>query len=143
MLIHHACSQNDFYLVQLLIQYQSSVVEKDNSGWTPLHIAASVGSLEIIRLITNALTATPDKLKDALNARDSFDCTPLQPACSKNRLDACEELFRAGASLNLKDRNGNTELHRAASAGHLRICKLLVEHGALLDAQNNSKDTAM
>ncbi|CDK24680.1 unnamed protein product [Kuraishia capsulata CBS 1993] len=96
----------------------------DGGGWTPLHVAASVGNIEVLELLL-AHTPKPD-----VNQQTSGGQTPLHFAVSKNLPQIAEVLVcKAGASTRLKDKLGQYPIHRAASIGSLRLLKLLVEHG--------------
>lgn len=142
-IIHHACSTKNFGLVEFLLQQDSSITEPNDAGWTPLHIAAAVGSIEIVRLLVERLFISGLPLSSSLDATDSMKCTPLHRASGKGYVDICELLLSNGASSTLQDMSGNTALHRAASVGHLEICKCLVKYGAPLNSQNNERKLPM
>lgn len=106
----------------------------DESGWTPLHIACSVGNLEIFEISMNH-DPKPD-----VNLQTSTGQTPLHYAVSKNNYPICETLIvKYGASARIKDKRGQYPIHRAASIGSTKLIELLVNKGK---SQLNSKDNS-
>jgi 26S proteasome non-ATPase regulatory subunit 10 len=89
----------------------------DEAGWTALHIAASVGNLEMVKLL---LTHEP---KPDVNIQTSTGVTPIHLATSKKHVEVAKELFNAGASLRTKDKRSQYPIHRAAAVG----CSALVQ----------------
>lgn len=53
-------------------------------------------------------------MKDLLNERDDFGCTPLHYASKEGRLNAIDDLLRLGAQINPKDNEKKSPLHFAA-----------------------------
>nr|AAL25648.1 inward-rectifying K+ channel [Eucalyptus camaldulensis] len=127
--------------------------ESDNSGRTPLHIAASKGS-ENCALLLMDYGADP-------NSRDSEGNVPLweaikggsEPvvkllaenganlvsgdvgqfsctAAEQNNLDLLKEISRYGGDVTLPKSNGTTALHVAVSEDNIEIVKFLLDRGA-------------
>ncbi|GMG18851.1 unnamed protein product [Ambrosiozyma monospora] len=105
----------------------------DDSGWTPLHITASTGNLEIFKLLM-AHVPKPDV--------DSKTCTGqtcLHYAVSKNHYDLVDYLLKeCKANARVKDKKSQYPLHRAAAIGSLRMCESLIDIGK---SALNSKDS--
>lgn len=103
-----------------LVNYQ------DAMGQTPLHIAASNGTADIVQFIAN---------KNAgINMTDSKGRTPLHCACEKGFFDVASYLLDSCAIMEAKDRLGRTPLYVAAEGGFQDIVELLAENGADVNA---------
>jgi len=95
-----------------------------HEGWTPLHLAAHYGHLEIVKF----LFGTAADLEAI--AKNPIRNTPLGAAAFGNRLDIVDWMLRNGAKVDTPNGWGQTALHRAASLGREEMCALLVKHGA-------------
>ena len=93
-------------------------------GWTALHVAASKGHVEIIKLLRAG----------GWDIRAVDDCgrSALHIACINGQLEVVTELL---GEIDAKhgDADGNTPLHFAARQGNPRIVSLLIESGAILE----------
>lgn len=77
-----------------------------------------------------------------INAKDSFNYTPLMRAARYGRSDAIEYLVQKGADINLKNSMGHSALMTAAIYGQTRALEKLIALGADVGAMNASGDTA-
>lgn len=110
----------------------------DESGWTPLHIAASIGNLEVLQLLLGH-EPTPDA-----NLQTNNGSTPVHLATSKKHFDIVKELVSKGASVRTKDKKSQYPLHRAASVGSLPLVEYLVKEGkSPINAKDISGWTAL
>ena len=112
---------------------------KDNSGRTPLSLAAEYGHLEVVRL----LVATG---KVEVNSKDSeWGQTPLSWVAHRGRLEVVRLLVATGeAEVDAKSNSGQTPLSLAAMNGHLEVVRLLVATGkAEVDTKSNSGRTPL
>ncbi|KNC81335.1 hypothetical protein, variant 1 [Sphaeroforma arctica JP610] len=91
-------------------------------NWTCLHIAASTGQVEILRLLVNAGADLHPKSKNGSR--------PLHFAALSLNLDAVQTLLDAGARINALDKQKNTVLHRAVMKHHIQMAKLLLDNHA-------------
>ncbi|PFH45588.1 hypothetical protein AMATHDRAFT_8954 [Amanita thiersii Skay4041] len=101
--VHYAAQNNQPGLLRTLVNEDPKRVNAvDEDGRTPLHWAASSGSIEMMRLLIdqNAEVDKPD------NSR----WTPLHIAASAGREDVVRELIGAGADINRKNDKGLTPL---------------------------------
>ncbi|CAF0800530.1 unnamed protein product [Brachionus calyciflorus] len=116
--LHWACVGGKKEIVDFLIEnYKLDLDDEDETGWTPLMISSSIGSLPLVKLF---LERKCDPNKPNINQQ-----RPLHYACSKNYPAIVKELIENGADCNLADRYGHTPLHRAASKGNLKIIEML------------------
>ena len=89
---------------------------------TPLHLAATGGHIEIVRLLL-------EKGAD-INARD-IKGTPLHWAASRGHLEVVRWLVENGADINARDEDGRTALHWATGNDRsIDVVGFLVEQGA-------------
>ncbi|KAK6932982.1 Ankyrin repeat [Dillenia turbinata] len=96
--------------------------EKDDVGWTELHVAADNGRTEeVARMVRDG--------RD-LDVRDKEGRTPLHLAASKGHARCVRKLVEGGADKNARSIDGKTSLYRAAANGDRRIVELLIELGA-------------
>ncbi len=119
-------------------------------GWSPLHLAARQGKLEMAQAL---LDAGAD-----LEARDDLGRTPLfmaamgtlevgpigsQPAqeAHANHVTMAEFLCGRGAQVDVRANNGQTPLQMACVWGVTGIVEMLLERGAFLDNRADTERT--
>ena len=101
----------------------------DKKGKCPIHISASAGNVEDLRLLI--------EYGADLNRRDKFGRGCLHWATMLNHIECVRELIKAGAEIICV---GNWQpLHEAAKAGHNDIIKVLLDAGC--DVKNPTKCT--
>jgi ankyrin repeat protein len=129
----------------------------DNRGETLLHIAATIGHPDIVRILlqTNArMNAqnyagnTPLHLSTSLatnalltqNAdmelKNLKGLTALHLAAKNGHLEKVGSLLTANANIEAKDKQKFTPLHYAARQGHVEIVTMLLARGADINSQN-------
>lgn len=92
-------------------------------GWTPLHLAAFFGNLDIARELL--------RRGAVIDARSrSGNVTPLQSACAGDHTLLASLLIAAGADVNAKQDGGHTALDSARRNGNVEILELLSVAGA-------------
>ncbi len=94
---------------------------KDMYGNTLLHVAASMGDVELVELLLEN-GANP-------NAKNEYGETPLHRATNA---EVAKKLIRYGSYVNEKDRDGRTPLHYAAYHGRIDVVETLLENDALI-----------
>ena len=105
---------------------EGGINPKNNEGETPLHIAASLGYLEICRLIIFSLVIN----NKHVNPREAIGCTPLHLAAANDQKEVWKFIVDTMEDKNPEDdfnpkgNGGSTPFHLAAQHGHLEICKL-------------------
>jgi ankyrin repeat protein len=93
------CLQNDFELVNLLIEFGCSINVADHKGWTPLHYAVSYNRLQVIETLLHKSAV--------LNATNREGYTPLHVAalqCNDKLVELLAELN--GADTNTRSTDG-------------------------------------
>ena len=103
----------------------------DSIGDTLLHLAASGGCLDIVRLLVEHGATI-----DIPSTERIGSYTPLSCAVFHGQLDICRYLLEQGADRDKPDRYGATPLHDAARGDDLEIVMLLMSYGADLNARN-------
>lgn len=112
--------------VKTLVNRGADVNAVDNSGFTPLHQAASYGFVDKAKFLLE---------KGArLDVVSKAGTTPLHLAAERRRHDPnLLALFigpKEKSSVNLRDAEGRTALFRAADADNAENAKWLIDHGA-------------
>ncbi|RXJ85262.1 ankyrin repeat domain-containing protein [Arcobacter sp. CECT 8985] len=91
-----ALRTNNFDKVKQLIS-KNNINQKDNYGYTPLHIAARYNYIELAKyLLNNNLTKIDEK--------DDFKDTALLDAIKSKYIDMTKILICKGANINIKDK---------------------------------------
>jgi len=100
------------------------------NNWTPLHVAARKGNLEIVTyLIKN--DADP-------NVKTKKGWTPLHIAADKGHVKTVTYLIKNDADPNAKTKTGWTPLHVAAKKGHVEIVTYLIKNDANPNIKNKT-----
>ncbi|KAF2964521.1 hypothetical protein GQX73_g9066 [Xylaria multiplex] len=144
--IHWAASSNQQAIVLLLSEQKTFDPDvEDDSGWTPLMIAASVKDGEAIVDILLQRGADVNQKNSNGQASLSQPKTALHFVASKNNLEVARKLFanKPAISARVRDKRGQYPLHRAAAVGSTPMVKLLLEHNSPLNATDNAGYTAL
>ncbi|OAQ98922.1 hypothetical protein LLEC1_01088 [Akanthomyces lecanii] len=132
--IHWAASSNSLDIVVLLANQPSFDPDvQDESGWTPLMIAASVPESEdVIKVL---LRAGAD-----INAKS---CYPLHRAAAVGSVPMCQLLLKKLSPTNPQDVEGYTPLHHAVAEGHGDAAVALLKEGADVAIKNAEGEVAL
>ncbi|KAK0590920.1 hypothetical protein LWI29_033232 [Acer saccharum] len=115
-----------------------SVVDRDDRGWTPLHISARKGDLKMVKQL---LDEGMDVNVAAWGPK-SKGVTPLHLAAQGGHLEVMDELLDRGADIDARTKGacGWTPLHTASKERKKDAVKFLIENGAFLpDDINDSR----
>uniref|UniRef100_A0A665VDX7 Euchromatic histone-lysine N-methyltransferase 2 n=1 Tax=Echeneis naucrates TaxID=173247 RepID=A0A665VDX7_ECHNA len=127
-----AIINNHFEVARYLVQ--NGACEDD--GYTGLHHAAKLGSLEIVSMLLE--TGQVD-----VNAQDSGGWTPIIWAAEHKHVDVIKALLNRGADVTINDKELNVCLHWAAYAGNVDIAELVLNSGCSLASVNMHGDTPL
>ncbi|XP_074479732.1 ankyrin-2b isoform X32 [Sebastes fasciatus] len=136
--LHIAARKDDTKSAALLLQndHNADVQSKmmvnrtTESGFTPLHIAAHYGNVNVATLLLNRGAAVD------FTARNGI--TPLHVASKRGNTNMVGLLLDRGSQIDAKTRDGLTPLHCAARSGHDTAVELLLERGAPLLARTKN-----
>ncbi|XP_059392566.1 ankyrin-2b isoform X21 [Carassius carassius] len=136
--LHIAARKDDTKSAALLLQndHNADVQSKmmvnrtTESGFTPLHIAAHYGNVNVATLLLNRGAAVD------FTARNGI--TPLHVASKRGNTNMVHLLLDRGSQIDAKTRDGLTPLHCAARSGHDTAVELLLERGAPMLARTKN-----
>uniref|UniRef100_A0A3P8ZYZ7 Ankyrin 2 n=1 Tax=Esox lucius TaxID=8010 RepID=A0A3P8ZYZ7_ESOLU len=136
--LHIAARKDDTKSAALLLQndHNADVQSKmmvnrtTESGFTPLHIAAHYGNVNVATLLLNRGAAVD------FTARNGI--TPLHVASKRGNTNMVRLLLDRGSQIDAKTRDGLTPLHCAARSGHDTAVELLLERGAPMLARTKN-----
>ncbi|XP_078132358.1 ankyrin-2b [Sander vitreus] len=136
--LHIAARKDDTKSAALLLQndHNADVQSKmmvnrtTESGFTPLHIAAHYGNVNVATLLLNRGAAVD------FTARNGI--TPLHVASKRGNTNMVGLLLDRGSQIDAKTRDGLTPLHCAARSGHDTAVEVLLERGAPLLARTKN-----
>ncbi|XP_055794905.1 ankyrin-2-like isoform X3 [Salvelinus fontinalis] len=136
--LHIAARKDDTKSAALLLQndHNADVQSKmmvnrtTESGFTPLHIAAHYGNVNVSTLLLNRGAAVD------FTARNGI--TPLHVASKRGNTNMVRLLLDRGSQIDAKTRDGLTPLHCAARSGHDPAVELLLERGAPMLARTKN-----
>ncbi|XP_053275302.1 ankyrin-2 [Pleuronectes platessa] len=139
--LHIAARKDDTKSAALLLQndhnadVQSKMMvnrttENGKSGFTPLHIAAHYGNVNVSTLLLNRGAAVDFPARNGI--------TPLHVASKRGNTNMVALLLDRGGQIDAKTRDGLTPLHCAARSGHDPAVELLLEKGAPMLARTKN-----
>ncbi|KAG1948947.1 ankyrin-1-like [Pimephales promelas] len=136
--LHIAARKDDTKSAALLLQndHNADVQSKmmvnrtTESGFTPLHIAAHYGNVNVATLLLNRGAAVD------FTARNGI--TPLHVASKRGNTNMIDLLLDRGSQIDAKTRDGLTPLHCAARSGHDTAVEILLEKGAPILARTKN-----
>ena len=115
-----ACSGNVDLFSRFVVMTGDIHPKEPNSEFTPMHLAAGHGKIEVCQFIlVNS---------DVKNPKGKYDVTPLHTAADCGQLDICRLVIGSIQDKNPKDIRGRTPLQRAIERGHLNLCKFIIEN---------------
>ncbi|XP_033737356.1 transient receptor potential cation channel subfamily A member 1-like isoform X2 [Pecten maximus] len=153
--LHRATLFNHVNVVEYLLKQGADIDAQDSQDRTPLLIAASKGCWRTVQclMVNNVSVAKTDRknrnflhlaikfggrlnefgaellkdVKNLLNEKDDYGCTPLHYASREGHLVAIDDLISLGAHINPKNNNKQSPLHFAARYGRYNTCRRLLD----------------
>ena len=149
--LHYAVTFNLIEIADSLLKNGASVLEADNDGYTPVHIACKYGRENMIvemfaEISMQSAAVESTMIKNVVTSTTNDGKTPLLIArCAVNPSSLIVEmLIKKGSDLNLVDHFGNTALHLFSSKDDVDVCKkILRKAGDLLEKKNISLETPL
>ncbi|XP_016308961.1 ankyrin-3 isoform X1 [Sinocyclocheilus anshuiensis] len=128
--LHIAARKDDTKSAALLLQndHNADVESKmmvnrtTESGFTPLHIAAHYGNINVATLLLNRGAAVDFMARN--------DITPLHVAAKRGNGNMVKLLLDRGAKIDAKTKDGLAPLHCGARSGHEQVVEMLLDRGA-------------
>jgi ankyrin repeat protein len=113
----------------LLTGNRSLVSLLSSDGWTPLHLAAHFGQLEVVRMLLNKGANVKARSTNPL------ENLAIHAAAAGKHSQIIKLLIHHGSSADARQHGGWTPLHAAAQAGDVESARILVEAGADVSAR--------
>lgn len=128
-----ATRDGDIPLVKRLIANGCSLDAVDSNRRTALHVACSLGRLEIARILVEGGANV-----DAASIQGQ---TPLHEACVNGRYDVLQELISEVVDLDMVDANGLSAAHYCAMNGEVKCLSLLCNQVCMAMHASNGTGT--
>jgi len=134
------------YLTQHVLNININVNSTDNVGMTPLHWAATEGSIPVVNFILKHLDESCSG-NDGHGHGHGHNNTGLSFSAHKhmnmNMEDATVQVKPINHPINSRDKSGCTPLLIASQYGHADLAAFLIKRGADPNAVDDSRDTAL
>ncbi|XP_067928929.1 serine/threonine-protein phosphatase 6 regulatory ankyrin repeat subunit B-like [Watersipora subatra] len=136
----HLAAENDHSdVIKLFLKHKPDLVTMANTkGMTYAHIAASKGSVGVIRELMRFNRTVICTAKNSTNAS-----TSLHLAAEGGHDDVVQVLLSAGADPLQENLDGMTPLHLAAKHGHVEVVETLKNHLSLTTSSSKNGFTAL
>ncbi|XP_048330141.2 protein ACCELERATED CELL DEATH 6-like [Ziziphus jujuba] len=130
---HLSRSEKDFF--DEVLNKQESILtlllEKDDFGWTPLHCASYIGSMELVERFV-------DKSNNLAYIKNKEGMSALHLSAKKGHVDVIGTLMRKCPEIcELLDDNNRTALHVAVESKKKNVVKFFLESLPFQDLVNN------
>ncbi|XP_053397533.1 transient receptor potential cation channel subfamily A member 1 homolog isoform X2 [Mercenaria mercenaria] len=170
--VYLAAEENQLEVLEVLLRHNREkymVNHRDECSNNPLHIAAKLGHLRIVKCLlnngadlfckndmeqtpihmaavngwTNVVRAIVNKEKNTMSDGDEDSNTALHLAAMGGHIKLVEALLNLGAEAEVRNSALRTPLGCAAAQGHLKTVKILAESDASIDATDKLNMTPL
>lgn len=133
--IFYATRNANITKIRELLTGGVNVNVNDDHEWTPLHVAALKGHVQVAEFL---IQRGAD-----VNADDVDGWTPLHIAALKGHNDVIKLLLQNHAEVDAGESEGWTALHIAAKGNHPEVVTTLIDAGADIDAEDENGKTPL
>lgn len=112
-------------MIKILLERGADVNKGTGMEYTPLHLAAAWGNIEVVKALLAVRRVDPN-----IKRLDGDGNFALWSASNAGHVDVVKALLAAGAKVNLANNKQVTSLAAAAAARHTEVVKALLEAGA-------------
>jgi ankyrin repeat protein len=117
----HDAAERNITAVELLVEHGADVKETDSLSRTPLHLAAEMGKIDVVKFLL-------ERWPEGIRERNDHGETPLHLAARMGETDAVNILVqRWPDGMRERDNSLHTPLHMAAAWRKTEVVKILVE----------------
>ncbi|XP_043915146.1 protein phosphatase 1 regulatory subunit 12C [Protopterus annectens] len=143
-----ACIDENLDMVEFLVKHKANVNHADNEGWTPLHVAASCGYVEIAKFLLKSGAnvaavnsdgdvpldiAEDDEMESILRAevdRRGIDVDMAKREEEEVLVQDARQWLNSGKIADdVHPKTGATAVHVAAAKGYIEAMRLLLQAG--------------
>ena len=157
--LHYACQKGNIEIITTLLEEEASIVAARCNGITPLHIAAQVGRVDVMKQFLGK--GGLREVRNIINVRDNYGQTPLHYATEYGHTDMIKfllekyafqlsefvtyhfTLYYREAKIDAKDIHFYTPLLTAAEVGQPVAFKILLESGAKIKVKTKDRKSVL
>lgn len=135
--LHVLCTLGRKQLAEALINKNADVNAPDQSGWVPLHCAASNCQLELVEMLLNHPKINVSSISKDGTSIFHYLMRNLVPVDKEQQYTEILKKFKEkGANIQLHGKHLETPLHQAAIRSNLPALKFLISNSVNINAQN-------
>jgi ankyrin repeat protein len=139
--VHNAAERRDLANVAELLKDNPGLVSwLDSGGRTALHWAASMGHLDMTKLLIDNGSDVNVQGSGGNRAGAPYG-TPMHFAARKGRADIVRLLLANMGQVDSRNKKGRTLLHDASECCHAGVARILIANNADVNAKDNDGGT--
>lgn len=139
-LLHCAVRSNALDCLRLFVNEGADVNSLNPSGTSPIHLAASLGYSECLKILLAANMANPN-IRVVTREKET---TPLHLAAEVGSVECITILLAKGADVKMRNHRGATALHLAARIASVECVEMLLRNGnSYANAEDFEKRTPL